>query len=80
MENKKIFDSWKEVDCENCERWWVNQCDGVKTSSEGSRRACNSYLATRRVVLPSQIKTIQRDVKLLTGALVILTVIVLFNL
>lgn len=79
-DEKKRFEDWKKVDCEDCQRWWLNECDGVNASSKGSGRLCNSYLATRKVVLPHQIKKLQRAIKWLTGVCVIFGVLMIYIL
>ena len=56
----KRFEDWEEVSCNECERWWLNQCDGAKTHGKGSKMPCTSFLATRRVVIPIQIKSLQK--------------------
>ena len=66
----KRFEDWKEVDCEECEYWWTSSCDGV---SKGSKLPCNSFLATRRVIIPEQIKSLQRTNKRLRWAIVLLS-------
>lgn len=44
MDNR--FDDWSDVkDCNDCERYYVSQCDGVQ---EGQNRPCREFLATRR--------------------------------
>lgn len=58
---RKIFEDFQEVDCNECERWWTNQCDGAKTHGKGSNLRCTSFLATRNVVIPEQIKSLQRE-------------------
>ena len=66
MESKnKRFEEWKEVDCNECARYWDSSCDGVP---KGSERQCNSFLATRKIVIPNQIKRLQRVVKGLVWA------------
>lgn len=60
--DKKIFDDYLSVDCNDCERWWLNQCDGVKTLSEGQKVPCKTFLATRNVIIPQQIKMLQKRV------------------
>lgn len=60
-EEKKRFDEW-EVDCNTCERYWLNQCDGAKCGSKAKKQPCNSYLASRKVVIPQQIKSLERAV------------------
>lgn len=43
--NDKIFDEWNEiVDCNECEKYWLNQCDGVPIDDA---KRCNSYVAIR---------------------------------
>lgn len=68
MSESKRFQDWEEVSCNGCARYYDNSCDGV---SKGSKRTCNSFLATRSVVLPEQIKACQNAIKWLTGAIVI---------
>ncbi len=57
----KRFEDWEEVDCNECERYWLNQCDGAKTHGKGSKLTCTSFLATRNVVIPEQIKSLQKE-------------------
>jgi hypothetical protein len=58
----KRFEDWIEVDCENCERWWLSQCDGVKTPSDAHKMPCTSFLATRKTVIPLQIKSLKTSI------------------
>lgn len=62
-ENKKIFDDFPRVDCEECANWWVNQCDGVP---RGSKKRCTAFIASRRVDIPQEIARLKREVKHLT--------------
>lgn len=55
----KRFEDWEEVDCNDCSHYWDSSCDGV---SKGSRVGCNSYLATRSVVIPRQMKKLETSV------------------
>ena len=75
MSDKKIFDDFTEVDCNSCERYWLNQCDGAKTHGKGSKMPCNSFLATRKVVIPLQIKRLKNDVKWLKIGIVSIAII-----
>ena len=59
-DNKKIFDDFPAVDCNECESWWLNQCDGVK---EGSTKPCTAFKATRRVNIPLQIESLTSALK-----------------
>jgi hypothetical protein len=63
----KRFDDWYEVDCNECARYWDSSCDGVKTSIKGSKMPCNSFLATRSVIIPKEIERLKRAIKLILG-------------
>ena len=66
--DKTRFDEWTEtVDCNDCARYWDDSCDGMPT--ERSQRLCTSFLATRRVVIPSQIESLRKDVRRLYALL-----------
>lgn len=74
----KRFEEWEEVDCNQCERYWLNQCDGVtprKTHEKGSKMPCSSFLATRKVVIPLQIKRLQNEIKWLKIGIVSIAII-----
>lgn len=79
--SSKRFEDWEEVDCNDCSHYWDSSCDGA---SKGSRVGCNSFLATRSVVIPEKIKYLERRVGRLEGACVlmlildILTLVVIF--
>lgn len=68
----KRFEDWEEIDCNECVHYWDNSCDSV---SEGSRKPCNSFLATRSVVIPAQIKALDKRLKCLGAALITLSII-----
>lgn len=72
MEQNKIFDEFPHVDCNDCELYWINQCDGVQ---KAQKRTCNSFKASRSVVIPLQIKWLQTRLKWLVGALVLLGIL-----
>lgn len=73
----KRFSEWVEVDCNECQRYWDNSCDGCKDTLKGSKMPCNSFLATRSVIIPQEIKQLKKAVKGLKTAVAILSVIVL---
>ena len=56
MSDPKRFEDWNQVDCNECARYWDSSCDGV---SKGSEKPCNSYIATRDIVLPEKIKRLE---------------------
>lgn len=72
--NHKIFDDFPIKDCNDCAHYWDNTCDSPKTLQKGSNTLCNSFLVTRRVVLPLQIKRLNKAIKLLIIATAILGV------
>ena len=56
-----LFDDWSEVkDCNQCEPYWNNQCDGAKV---GSEKRCTAFKATRSVDIPEEIKALRSSLK-----------------
>ena len=53
----KRFDDWIDADCNDCARYWDDSCDGV---SKGDKKPCNSFIATRSVVIPEKIKLLEK--------------------
>ena len=53
----KIFDDFPTVDCNDCECYHDNTCDGTPV---GQERHCTAFKATRRTDIPLQIKSLQR--------------------
>ena len=74
-DEKKVFDDFPRVDCNDCEHYYTNQCDGVH---KGSEKPCTSFLATRRVVLPEELKRCQRACESLEKRFLWLSISVLF--
>lgn len=67
MENKpKVFDEFYRVNCNECARYWDSSCDGTNIE-----KPCNSYMATRDVVIPAQIEDLRVRVKLVAIALIV---------
>ena len=56
----KRFSEWVEVDCNECQRYWDNSCDGCKDTLKGSKTPCNSFLATRSVIIPLEIERLKK--------------------
>ena len=56
----KRFEEWEEVDCNDCSHYWDSSCDGA---SKGSRIGCNSFLATRSIVIPERLNSLEKRVK-----------------
>lgn len=70
----KIFSEWEEVDCNECSHYWDSSCDGARIGSKAPRRLCTTFLATRNVLIPLQIKKLQRDVKWVSWASILIGV------
>ena len=68
MSDKRIFEE-VEVDCNDCEAYWLNQCDGVAFNSE---RKCISYIPTKRVDIPVKIQALEKRVDTLNNWVVAL--------
>lgn len=64
----KRFDNWEAVECNECTHYWTDTCDGV---NKGTQKPCNSFLATRSVVIPAKIKALQSALKWLTIGFVV---------
>lgn len=60
QDSPKRFDNWNEVDCNDCSHYWDSSCDAV---SKGSKVGCNSYLATRSVVIPAKLNSLEKRFK-----------------
>lgn len=83
VENPKRFEDYPTVDCNDCQEYWNDTCDGVP---QGSQRPCNSFKATRSIVIPARIKNLEKRTSdlavgliLTGGALVIHSLIHLFG-
>ena len=67
MGENKRFDDWEQVDCNDCSHYWDSSCDGA---SKGSRVGCNSFLATRSIVIPEKVNKLEKRVKSLEWHLI----------
>jgi len=72
----KRFQDWTEVDCNQCARYWDSSCDAV----QGTGKPCNSYIATRNIVIPAKIERLTTVSKLLLWNTLFLDVILIFQL
>ena len=80
MENKRIFEDFQCVDCNECARYWDSSCDGVKNTPNGSQKPCNSFLATRSVVIPAQIEALTERLKWLRVSVTLIEIVVVLHL
>ena len=59
MEERKIFEDYPTVDCNDCTNYWNDQCDGVTHIA----RDCKHYRATRKVFIPKRIEELEESLK-----------------
>lgn len=71
-DKSKVFDEWNRVDCNECAHYWDDSCSGVPKDSQ---RQCGSYLATRTVVIPEQIKSLDKRLKYFGAAIIALALL-----
>jgi len=71
----KRFDDWNVVDCNDCTHYWDDSCGGVK---KGSEKRCTAFLATKRVDIPLQIKSLKTQIKwLYFGVITIMSLLII---
>lgn len=71
------FDKWEYVDCNECQNYWNDTCDGV---SKGRESVCTSFIATRMVDVPAQIKSLRERVKWLRVSVILIDTAVILHL
>lgn len=76
-QDKKRFEDWSEVDCNECTHYWDNSCDAVQ---QNSRRQCNSFSATRRVVIPARLNALEKRFKWLRISVILAEVALVMHL
>jgi hypothetical protein len=62
-DTQKRFEGWDTVECSECARYWDSSCDGVT----GSKKPCNSYSATRSILIPEKLRALEKRVRWLTA-------------
>lgn len=73
--DKKRFDEWDElVDCNSCENYYSNTCDGVPVAQ---KRSCTAFKATRHISIPLEIKWLKTRLKWLYVALGVMSVVLI---
>lgn len=77
MSEHKRFEDWQEVDCNECTHYWDSSCDGA---SKGSKVGCNSFLATRSVVIPAKLNALEKRVDDLRNTSIFINVVLLLHL
>lgn len=76
-DNPKIFGEWEKVDCNDCQHYWQDACDGV---SEGSQKPCLGFKATREVVIPAKLKSLENRFKWLRISLILTDIALVIHL
>lgn len=76
MSESKRFEDWNEVNCNDCQHYWTDACDGVPV---GSEKRCTSFLATKRVDIPLQIKSLRKRVDGLNWAFIFVALAVIIH-
>ena len=58
------FDEWEsvEVDCNTCDNYWTNSCDGVPLDK---KRNCQSYIASRSISIPEELEEVKQQLQML---------------
>lgn len=74
MEDMRIFEE-VEVDCNNCEAYWLNQCDGASNYTT----KCVSYIPTKRVDIPRKIQALEKRINTLSKFVFILSISVILT-
>lgn len=72
----KIFEEWEDVDCNQCEHYYTNTCDGVQ---KGKKRTCSAFKASRGIVIPEEIRMLKTRLKWLTVALLLMATSILLH-
>lgn len=65
---KKVFDDY-QVNCNECERYWNDQCDSVPV---GKTKQCKSFVATRNVNIPTQLGKLKNELMVQRIAILVL--------
>ena len=73
----KVFDDFYMVDCNECENYWTNACDAVP---KGANRSCNSFKATRSIVIPKKIERLESALKSLSFGVICLGVALVIHI
>ncbi len=56
---KQIFEDWSDLrDCDDCERYYNSQCDGVH---EHQTRPCTQFVAVRRSSFEKDIQFLKKE-------------------
>lgn len=76
MGEQKRFENWEEVDCNDCACYWDSSCDGVK---EGTKKPCNSFVASRKVSIPGKIADLKKRVEALSMCLLLTDIVLLIH-
>lgn len=74
----KMFDDYIPVDCNDCQHYWNDACDGVQAADR--EVPCTSYIATRTSDIPKRIERLEEDVESLGKNAIVFDVIIILML
>ena len=74
---QKIFDDFPKVNCNECENYYTNACDGAM---KGSERPCKTFLAIRSVNIPAEIKALRERLNKVIVSVLFIGVALLIHL
>ena len=74
---RKVFDDFPQVSCNDCEHWWLNQCDGTE---KDEHKVCHSFLATRHIVIPEKLKRLERKIDGLSISIILVSAAMLIHI
>jgi hypothetical protein len=73
MTKPKIFDDFPTVECNECERYYLNQCD-ANMPTNGSKMPCTAFIPVRGVSIPKELNRLKRAFKWQIGLYAVLVV------
>lgn len=73
MTKPKIFDDFPTVECNECERYYLNQCD-ANIAVNGSKMPCKAFIPVRGVSIPKEVSRLKRAFKWQIGLYAVLVV------
>jgi len=84
--NKRFDDTWNKetVDCNDCELYWNNSCDGVKPciiNVKDSTKLCKLFIPTRKLDIPAELKILEElqdyQFKLMIGGWTVIALVLI---
>lgn len=76
MSDKKRFEGWEDVACEDCQHYWDSSCDG----STGSQRVCTTFLAAKRHFIPERLERLEKRINALLRSTILIGLAMIIHL